>query len=40
VAGGPGDPILLAQIIEQRQTLSEFFDILAHGVFFCLRSRA
>src|SRR5919109_1819041 len=34
VADGPGDPILLPQIIEQWQTLSEFFDILAHGVFF------
>jgi hypothetical protein len=31
VAGGPGDPILLPQIIEQRQALSEFFDVLAHG---------
>jgi hypothetical protein len=31
VAGGPGDPILLPQIIEQQQALPEFFDVLAHG---------
>ena len=27
----PGGPILLPQIIEQRHTLFEFFDVLAHG---------
>jgi hypothetical protein len=31
VSGGPGDPILLPQIIEQRKTLFQFFDALAHG---------
>jgi len=31
----PGDPVLLPQIIEQRKTLPEFFEILAHGL-FCL----
>ena len=31
VSGGPGDPILLPQIIEQRKTLFQFFDVLAHG---------
>ena len=30
-----GDPVLLPQIIEQRKTLLEFFEILAHGL-FCL----
>ena len=34
VTGGSGDPILLPQIIEQRQTLSEFFEVLAHGALF------
>ncbi len=28
--GGPGDPILLPQIIEQRKALFQFFDVLAH----------
>ena len=32
----PGGPTLLPQIIEQRQTLFEFFDILAHGAVFPL----
>ena len=32
VTGRPGGPILLPQIVEQRQALFEFFDILAHGV--------
>jgi hypothetical protein len=31
VSGGPGDPILLPQKIEQRKTLFQFFDVLAHG---------
>ena len=26
-----GDPVLLSQIIEQWQTLFEFFEVLAHG---------
>jgi hypothetical protein len=30
--GRPAGPILLPQIVEQRQALFEFFDILAHGV--------
>ena len=33
VTGRPAIPILLPQIVEQRQALFEFFDILAHGVF-------
>src|SRR2546425_12318108 len=32
VTGRPTGPILLPQIVEQRQALFEFFDILAHGV--------
>jgi hypothetical protein len=42
VTGGTRDPILLPQIIEQRQALSEFFDGLAHGAVFasgCERRR-
>ena len=31
VADGSGDPILMPQIIEQRQALPEFFEALAHG---------
>jgi hypothetical protein len=31
VAGRTRDPMLLSQIIEQRQALSEFFDVLTHG---------
>jgi hypothetical protein len=31
VSSRPGDPILLPQIIEQRQTLFQFLGILAHG---------
>jgi hypothetical protein len=31
VTGGPGDPLLLPQIIEQRKTLFQFFEVLAHG---------
>jgi hypothetical protein len=31
VSGGPGDPILLPQIIKQRKTLFQFFDVLAHN---------
>ena len=31
VTGGLGDPILLPQIIEQREALSEFFEVLTHG---------
>jgi hypothetical protein len=31
VSGGPVGPILLPQIIEQRKTLFQFFDVLAHG---------
>jgi hypothetical protein len=34
VADGTRDPILLPQIIEQRQALSEFFDVLTHGAVF------
>ncbi len=30
VSGGPGDPILLPQIIEQRKALFQFFEVLAH----------
>ena len=30
-AGRTRDPMLLPQIIEQRQALSEFFDVLTHG---------
>jgi hypothetical protein len=30
VSGGPGDPILLPQISEQRKALFQFFDVLAH----------
>ncbi len=33
VSGRPGDPVLLPQIIEQRQALLEFLEILAHGLF-------
>ena len=29
--GRPASPLLLPQILEQRQALFEFFDILAHG---------
>jgi hypothetical protein len=32
--GRPAAPMLQPQIVEQRQTLFEFFDILAHGVVF------
>jgi hypothetical protein len=39
VRGGPGDPILLPQIIEQRKALFQFFDVLAHDE-FCLWRRA
>jgi hypothetical protein len=38
VTSRPAGPILLPQIVEQRQALFEFFDILAHGV-VCLRSK-
>ena len=38
VTGRPAGPIQLPQILEQRQSLFEFFDILAHGV-VCLRRR-
>src|SRR5260370_21853431 len=31
VRGGPGDPILLPQISEQRKALFQFFDLLPHG---------
>ena len=34
----PGGPTLLLQIIEQRQTLFQFFDILAHGAVFPLEA--
>jgi hypothetical protein len=34
----PGGPTLLPQIIEQRQTLFQFFDILAHGAVFPLEA--
>jgi hypothetical protein len=34
----PGGPALLPQIIEQRQTLFQFFDILAHGAVFPLEA--
>src|SRR6266403_3251108 len=30
VSGGPGDPMLLLQITEQRKALFQFFDVLAH----------
>jgi len=36
MTGSPADPILLPQIVEQRQVQFEFFDIFAHGV-VCLR---
>jgi hypothetical protein len=32
----PGSPTLLPQIIQQRQALFQFFDILAHGAVFPL----
>ena len=32
VAGRPAGPFLLPQVVEQRQALFEFFNILAHGV--------
>ena len=38
MTGSPADPILLPQIVEQRQVQFEFFDIFAHGV-VCLRRR-
>src|SRR5467141_20788 len=38
VSGGSGDPILLPQVIEQRKTLFQFFDILAHGAVFPLEA--
>ncbi|HEY6369607.1 MAG TPA: hypothetical protein VIX37_03445 [Candidatus Sulfotelmatobacter sp.] len=31
VSGGPGGPMLLSQKIEQRKTLFQFSDVLAHG---------
>jgi len=31
MTSGPEDPVLLPQIIEQRQALFEFFEVLAHG---------
>jgi hypothetical protein len=34
----PGGPTLLPQIIEQRHTLFQFFDILAHGAVFPLEA--
>jgi len=34
----PSGPTLLPQIIEQRQTLFQFFDILAHGAVFPLEA--
>ena len=34
VTGRPASPILLLQVIEQRKSLFEFFEILAHGAFF------
>ena len=37
--GGPGDPILLSQIVEQRQTLFQFFDVLAHALSCLWRRR-
>jgi hypothetical protein len=33
MTGRSCDPVLLPQIIEQRQALFEFFEILAHGAF-------
>jgi len=38
VSGGPGDPILLPQVIEQRKTLFQFFDVLTHGAVFPLEA--
>ena len=38
VTGRAAGPILLPQIVEQRQALFEFFDILAHAL-FCLWRR-
>jgi hypothetical protein len=38
VSGGLGDPILLPQKIEQRKTLFQFFDVLAHGAVFPLEA--
>jgi len=35
VSGGPGGPMLLPQIIEQRKALFQFFDVLA-TMQFCL----
>ena len=34
----PGGPTLLPQIIEQRQTLFQFFGILAHSAVFPLKA--
>src|SRR6266403_2300321 len=38
VSGGPGGPMLLSQKIEQRKTLFQFFDVLAHGAGFPLEA--
>jgi hypothetical protein len=38
VSGGPGGPMLLSQKIEQRKTLFQFFDVLAHGAVFPLEA--
>jgi len=38
VRGGPSDPILLPQIIEQRKALFQFFDVLAHNAILPLEA--
>jgi hypothetical protein len=39
VTDRPGSPVLLPQIIEQWQTLFQFFDVLAHALFCLWRRR-
>jgi hypothetical protein len=39
VSGGPGGPMLLPQIIEQRKALFQFFDVLAQGAVLPLEAK-